>query len=44
MKNYKEKALQLINKLINEKGKNPRLLCMLGDLYKDETKYYYEAW
>ena len=41
MKNYKEKALELVNKLIDEKGKNPRLLCMLGDLSKgEEAKLY----
>jgi len=34
MKNYKEKALELAIKLIDEKGKNPRLLCMLGDIKK----------
>ena len=39
-KDFKEKALELINKLIEEKGKNPRLLCMFGDIYPNEPKYY----
>lgn len=33
-KNYKEKALKLVLRLIEDKGKNPRLLCMLGDIKK----------
>lgn len=42
-KSYKERALEMITKLLEEKGENPRLLCMLGDLHKD-PKYYYQAW
>jgi uncharacterized protein YutE (UPF0331/DUF86 family) len=31
-KNYKEKALELLNKLVNSRGHNARTLCMLGDI------------
>ena len=41
-KSYKEKALELTNKLIAQKGKSPRLLCMLGDLKKGEEVEHYE--
>lgn len=44
-RSFKEKALELANKLIKEKGKNPRLLCMLGDIQKGkEVENYEEAW
>lgn len=44
-KNYKEKALELANQLIDTKGKNPRLLCMLGDINNSKDPHYYEqAW
>ena len=41
-KNYKEKALELVLRLIEDKGKNPRLLCMLGDIKKGSEVEYYE--
>jgi len=44
-KNYKEKALELANQLIDTKGKNPRLLCMLGDINNSKDPHFYEeAW
>jgi hypothetical protein len=30
----------MLTKLIEEKGTNPRILCMLGDIHRD-PKYYY---
>lgn len=33
----------MVGQLIEQRGENPRLLCMLGDLHK-EPKYYYQAW
>lgn len=41
-KNYREKAEELARRLIDEKGKNPRLLCMLGDIHKDKEIHLYE--
>jgi hypothetical protein len=41
-KDYRDKALELVTKLIGEKGKNPRLLCMLGDIKKGNEVEYYE--
>ena len=39
-KQYKEKALELLTEVIQKKGKNPRILCMLGDIHDNEVKYY----
>lgn len=39
-KNYKEKAEELIEKVIKTKAKTPRLLCMLGDIHSSEASYY----
>jgi len=30
--------------LLLEKGKNARLLCMLGDIKANDPQYYEEAW
>lgn len=38
-RNYKDRALELLNKLLEKRQKNPRILCMLGDI-KSECKYY----
>ncbi len=43
-RDYKEKALELVTEIIEQKGKSPRLLCMLGDIHKNSTNYYEEAW
>ena len=43
-RDYKEKALELVNEVIEQKGKTPRLLCMLGDIKHNAPEYYEEAW
>ena len=43
-RDYKEKALELVNEIIEQKGKTPRLLCMLGDIHHNDPKYYEQAW
>jgi len=40
-RDYKEKALELVNEIIEQKGKTPEeLLCMLGDIHHNDPKYY----
>ena len=42
-RDYKERALELLEKQMEERQPNPRMFCMLGDA-KGDPKYYEEAW